>query len=160
MDEFLQSGPEIEKLRYLNEAVSYLRAKPETAAGNFIKYLSFLYDMDNTVSFDALSQMIQDKHIRTLDTLYQTMKGMVEYGDETRIQYGEKDEVCLITSHDSKGKEFPVVILYDGDRYGDDEGSRRLLYVALTRAKDQLFVLCDKPNPVLSELGVVNNNYL
>ncbi|MBQ7067135.1 MAG: ATP-dependent helicase [Lachnospiraceae bacterium] len=160
MDEFLQSGPEIEKLRYLNEAVSYLRAKPETAAGNFIKYLSFLYDMDNTVSSDALNQMIQDKHIRTLDTLYQTMKGMIEYGDETRIQYGEKDEVCLITSHDSKGKEFPVVILYDGDRYGDDEESRRLLYVALTRAKDQLFVLCDKPNPVLSELGVVNNNYL
>ncbi len=59
------------------------------------------------------------------------------------------DAVTLITMHNTKGLEFPVVIvtgLEQGlfprdDEDGEDlEEQRRLFYVALTRAKDRLFL--------------------
>jgi len=60
-----------------------------------------------------------------------------------------KDAVTLITMHNTKGLEFPIVIvtgLEQGlfprdDEEGDDlEEQRRLFYVALTRAKDSLYL--------------------
>ncbi|MDX9956882.1 MAG: ATP-dependent helicase [Spirochaetia bacterium] len=57
------------------------------------------------------------------------------------------DAVTLITMHNTKGLEFPVVIITgmeqglfprDDDANDDLEEQRRLFYVALTRAKDEL----------------------
>jgi DNA helicase-2/ATP-dependent DNA helicase PcrA len=63
----------------------------------------------------------------------------------------EEDRVVLLTMHAAKGLEFPVVfiagledgILPHSRSFDDPEGmeeERRLLYVALTRAEDQLFL--------------------
>ncbi|MDX9899108.1 MAG: ATP-dependent helicase [Spirochaetia bacterium] len=58
-----------------------------------------------------------------------------------------QDAVTLITMHNTKGLEFPVVIIAgmeqglfprDDDEGDDLEEQRRLFYVALTRAKDEL----------------------
>lgn len=60
------------------------------------------------------------------------------------------DSVTLMTMHGSKGLEFPVVLVngvrrgtvpleYKG-RQTDMEEERRLLYVAVTRAKDELIM--------------------
>ena len=60
---------------------------------------------------------------------------------------GSADAVTLITMHNTKGLEFPVVIVTgmeqgifprDDDEGDDLEEQRRLLYVAMTRAKDEL----------------------
>ena len=62
------------------------------------------------------------------------------------------DAVTLMTMHGSKGLEFPVVLLL-GVRKGmvplefkggetDLEEERRLLYVAMTRAKEELIMTC------------------
>lgn len=57
------------------------------------------------------------------------------------------DAVTLITMHNTKGLEFPVVVVTgmeqglfprDDERGDDLEEQRRLFYVALTRAKDEL----------------------
>ena len=60
-----------------------------------------------------------------------------------------------MTLHGAKGLEFPVVFLC-GMQEGmlplippkgicDEEEERRLLYVGMTRAKDQLYLLCPDP---------------
>lgn len=83
------------------------------------------------------------------------------------------DAVTFITIHGSKGLEWPVVFaigLNEGilphARSEDDEEERRLLYVAVTRARDELHLSCvDRavvggkvrqllPSPFLVEAGV------
>lgn len=86
------------------------------------------------------------------DTLLRFLNQMVRMSDDARIDYGaDEGKVQLFTAHDSKGKEFPVVIIADAEAYEDEEGSSeelRLLYVAMTRAKTRLVVIgkdMDKP---------------
>jgi DNA helicase-2/ATP-dependent DNA helicase PcrA len=83
------------------------------------------------------------------------------------------DAVTLITLHNTKGLEFPRVIITGlergifprSDKAGDDlEEERRLFYVGITRAKDELYLTaCSqrrlyghtermRPSPFLSEI--------
>lgn len=64
------------------------------------------------------------------------------------------EAVTLMTLHGSKGLEFPVVFLYGADQGmvplesekhpADKEEERRLFYVGLTRAKEELIITCGK----------------
>jgi DNA helicase-2/ATP-dependent DNA helicase PcrA len=104
--------------------------------------------------------------------------------------------VQILTAHKSKGKEFPVVFVVDlsqrrfplnykskkfhvpadlarGLRTGEDEKAlflqeeRRLLYVAMTRAEERLYLICSKwygsnkreskPSVFLTELSYTDN---
>jgi len=74
--------------------------------------------------------------------------------------YDEEEDVCiLMTIHSAKGLEFPHVFLsgmeeglfpsvrsMDSDE--DIEEERRLCYVAITRAKEQLYITCAKERTV------------
>ncbi|MDO4273842.1 MAG: UvrD-helicase domain-containing protein [Eubacteriales bacterium] len=73
------------------------------------------------------------------------------------------DAVHLMTLHGSKGLEFPVVILYgagegeiplENEKYpADTEEERRLFYVGMTRAKDELIITyAQEASPFLAEL--------
>ncbi len=90
------------------------------------------------------------------DTEHQdgTLTGFLEVvnllGDIDRWRRSE-DKVPLMTIHSAKGLEFPVVVILgveDGilpllnaeDPEADIEEERRLLYVGVTRARDQLFI--------------------
>lgn len=65
---------------------------------------------------------------------------------------GEKDAVCLVTMHASKGLEWPFVVIPDLNEgvvphkkavtKEEIEEERRMLYVAMTRAKEHLFLFC------------------
>jgi len=89
-------------------------------------------------------------------------------------EVGEEEENCikLMTSHSSKGLEFPVVIIAGANEgimpskqsiaAGDIEEERRIFYVACTRAKDTL-IITSRPeteeNPqsrFINELGGVS----
>ena len=70
---------------------------------------------------------------------------------------GEGVTVCTV--HAAKGLEFDHVVVTDGgwqraDQGDNQEATRRLLYVAMTRAKSTLSLLqrADAPNPYLPEL--------
>lgn len=72
--------------------------------------------------------------------------------------------VTLMTLHGSKGLEFPAVFLY-GVRKGtmplesqnhpaDQEEEKRLLYVGMTRAKEELILTCSREeSPFLAEIS-------
>jgi DNA helicase II / ATP-dependent DNA helicase PcrA len=68
--------------------------------------------------------------------------------EENEPPIQQDESITLKTIHDAKGLEFPIVfVLYLGDRefphssHPDIEEEKRLLYVALTRAKKQLYIL-------------------
>ena len=97
--------------------------------------------------------------------------------DAAEEEEGESDRVTLITLHNTKGLEFPRVIITglesgifprDGKSEDELEEERRLFYVGITRAKDELyFTNCGirrlygktnpmSPSPFLGELGENN----
>ena len=71
---------------------------------------------------------------------------MYRYMDDTRAGYDADDDfVNLLTAHDAKGKEFKFVIVMDFDEFNPDKTNNpdetiRLAFVALSRAKDTLFI--------------------
>lgn len=70
------------------------------------------------------------------------MTAMQDYSDTTRVDYTpDMNTLPLMTCHDSKGKEFPCVILYGTEDFSSTEDDNRVLYVAMTRAKNNLFLL-------------------
>lgn len=76
----------------------------------------------------------------------------------------EEDGVCLYTMHSSKGLEFDNVWIVGTEvttipspKTLDFEEERRLMYVAMTRAKDNLFlssILPDEPSPFVIDAGL------
>lgn len=112
-----------------------------------------------------------------------TKQGLIDFLDHINLDRtldaadensGETDRVTLITLHNTKGLEFPRVIITglesgifprDGKTEAELEEERRLFYVGITRAKDELyFTNCGirrlygktnpmSPSPFLSELG-------
>lgn len=79
------------------------------------------------------------------------MKDFKRFGKETEMKMDANYEgVALTTAHSSKGLEWPIVInmisaydkcqLHDARNVEAVEEERRLLFVSMTRAKEQLFV--------------------
>jgi ATP-dependent exoDNAse (exonuclease V) beta subunit len=56
----------------------------------------------------------------------------------------EKNGVKIITIHASKGLESKIVIFYNDIEVKENTDEARLIYVAMTRAKQKLFVILDK----------------
>ena len=121
---------------------------------------------------ELLGSMYEFVHSAEEPTLenYLSMVSLRTEADEVELGSGR---VSLMTVHTAKGLEFPVVIvagLADSifphfRSYGDDEAyeeERRLLHVAITRAKEEVFLLFSRtsfirdsylePSPFLSEL--------
>ncbi len=65
-----------------------------------------------------------------------------------------REPVILCTIHSAKGLEFPRVALCELGRAGDDaESARKLAYVGMTRATEELFVATDSGNLLASDLA-------
>ncbi len=97
----------------------------------------------NIVSYEEKSEM---------PNLSEFLEEMALYTDADK-QDEEEDTVLLMTMHAAKGLEFPVVFLCgmeDGlfpsfrieENDEDIEEERRLCYVAVTRAKQELYLTC------------------
>lgn len=108
----------------------------------FLQCVSYRIGMENCASVAAIKNMIEKQGLKTNNQLQEYMQFMVQFEDETRVEIDNKDSILLITSHESKGREFPIVIMFDNYKESSEE-LRRLFYVAMTRAKDGLYILHD-----------------
>lgn len=113
-DDTVESRTRIENIRdFISVALTFEEKSPQSNMEDFLASVSLLSDVDKTVDDDNL--------------------------------------ISLMTVHSAKGLEFPVVFLVgmeEGlfpisrsfDSYDDMEEERRLCYVALTRAKETLYI--------------------
>lgn len=92
------------------------------------------------------------------NTLQDFLEGMTLSSDIDNVD-DEEESVTLMTLHSAKGLEFPVVFLvgmeegiFPGYRSMGEpkelEEERRLCYVGITRAKEQLFLTCSKKRTI------------
>lgn len=119
-----------EKLQYgqLKEAVKFIAKE--------------VMNLDEHLVIDNLADMAEEKGIVKLESLYTVMGEMISFGSTERVGYDTAENaVNLLTAHDSKGKEFKVVIIYGMEDFDMSEEERRVLYVAMSRAKDTLFMI-------------------
>ena len=98
------------------------------------------------------SYIVDYEEKEAMPTLAGFLESMALYTDADQTTEDE-DAVLMMTMHSAKGLEFPVVFLAgmeDGlfpgfratEREEDMEEERRLCYVAVTRAKEELFLTC------------------
>ncbi|OXB94878.1 hypothetical protein B9L23_08425 [Parageobacillus galactosidasius] len=104
--------------------------------------------LDNLEEFLRLvSQYESENPDKTLEEFMQEMSLVSDYQEETKEQ---SNVVRLMTIHASKGLEFPVVFVvgcnenifpsWRSQAPEDIEEERRLAYVAITRAKERLYL--------------------
>ena len=98
------------------------------------------------------SYIVDYEEKNEMPTLGGFLENMALYTDADQTAEDE-DAVLMMTMHSAKGLEFPVVFLAgmeDGlfpgfratEREEDMEEERRLCYVAVTRAKEELYLTC------------------
>ena len=92
--------------------------------------------------------LIANKEISAYDKLCLILNNIALTSDKS---HKKENAVKLMTIHAAKGLEFPLVFIYGVEEnifplggencFGEDlEEERRLMYVAVTRAKDELFI--------------------
>ncbi len=124
----------LEKSEYLKELKVSNNPEDESRVQNVYEFVSYVKEYENKNPESELSEMLNE--ISLLSDIDQSK---------------EEDKVVLMTVHSSKGLEFRnvfVVGLEEGlfpsrmsmEDEKDVEEERRLFYVALTRARDRLFL--------------------
>ncbi len=111
---------------------------------SLVANLTELFECSGSEAEKAMVDLLDERCIESKKELAEHFEFMSLTGDDARVELEPSNSVTLITSHESKGKEWPVVILQNGEKYDSDENGRRLIYVASTRAKDALFICHDK----------------
>jgi superfamily I DNA/RNA helicase len=114
----------------------------------FYKLITPIIDKDEIAK--SFVENLQEITFDNFDIFLEHLYKINLYNDDTSI---EKDEnkynaITLTTAHSSKGKEWSVVITtlnsFKYDEIQDDlnllEEERRLLFVDITRAKDELYI--------------------
>lgn len=117
--------------------------------------INFFINMINTIAFDdeiteAFIKNLNVEQFHTFNELLNHLYKYKLYNDNTAIEKTDRkyEGVALTTGHSSKGKEWSVVIdsinkyKYEDIQSDIDllEEERRLLFVSITRAKDELYI--------------------
>lgn len=127
-------------LRILSNVFSLL--SEDISSSSLLSCVEYHVGLEDTISSEAVENLVEKNKLQTPPKLKEYMEYMLEFEDETRVELGPVDSVLLVTSHESKGMEFSVVLMFN-DYSENSEEMRRLFYVAMTRAKDRLYILHD-----------------
>ncbi len=157
----LPSAPKIMRLRSLHLLIKDIKernATPYDALIRFMESINYLKKLKTgSKQVEAEDRIENVKELlriaRPYDTISEFLQRISLYTDVDRLKESDsREKVILMTAHNAKGLEFKRVILIgltDGcfphrdALYDEDEmeEERRLFYVALTRAKEEVFLL-------------------
>lgn len=119
--------------------------------------IAFFFDLckdanEDYVGHDFLEELKSKsfKYFRAL-TSYCTKYKSYDIKEPHPTSREEAEAVTLITVHSAKGLEWPTVLL-SIKKFRNDEEERRLLYVAVTRAKERLLITHTKKQEILTDL--------
>lgn len=113
----------------------------------FLRCAEALDDDRDTIYKGFLQEVKDYEPSGFMDLVYYIIKNETYNIKKEALQEGEYNAVTLTTAHSSKGKEWPVVYAdisnfdqTDLNNSEEIEERRRLLFVAITRAKDELYI--------------------
>lgn len=123
-----------------------------------LDYAQFLKTLTMRTGRSVDDMLVAVDSLRDTAAEFSTTAGLLDHVDKVIENHrGSKsknpDKVKLMTIHRSKGLEFPVVFLAGvvadvlPHASSEIEEERRLLYVGMTRAEEQLFILQDLTKP-------------
>ena len=144
----------------------------------FIDTITPLAQSDKSVN--RLIEVIKENKFDNVSALVKFLNDLITYKSDLFV---EKDDcrykaVTLTTAHSSKGREFKMVFLsttnfkagnpsfntslntYDFINTPEIEEERRLFYVGVTRAMDELIIFGNKNRVFFSQLDKILNDYL
>ena len=146
---------DLKMMRNMNPygAIHYIR--------HVIGYEQYLrdYALDHRLKVEELLEVLEEiqESAKEYETLEQWQKHIEEYGQNLEKQQRERenqDGVIICTMHSSKGLEFPIVFIPDANEgitpyqkamlKEEIEEERRLFYVAMTRARELLYIFSIK----------------
>lgn len=146
---------EDETMKKLSAHIAWCLAKVNQAKDP----MSFIESLKHLCNWSNAPEVLMDKltlnQINSFEDCIALLDGFLEFEDTTKVIPTRTDSILLITAHESKGAEYPVVILLN-DFKEDTPETRRAFYVALTRAKERVYVIeDDKSIPFLQGLADV-----
>ncbi len=142
-----------ERTKYLTEystfAAAFRDSSPEEKLEAFKELVNRIPGTKNDEVFASFIEVLGMNH--TWSAICSYLYAFDVYGDSNSVSKKEKYAgVTLTTAHSSKGLEWPVVFasiskfdkesLHAPDSLPKVEEERRLLFVTITRAKDELYV--------------------
>jgi DNA helicase-2/ATP-dependent DNA helicase PcrA len=136
----------------------------EVGLGLFYKDQSRLSVELDEASDEILFEVIATvaKNFDRLDSFYQHIHQSIQSDTPpTADEQSNRNEVFLTTIHKTKGNEYPNVVYFNLSQdsrltaESDIEEERRVAYVGVTRARDNIFItaLKDKPSVFLREVA-------
>jgi len=140
----------------------YITSKDGFELGSLVELRDFLRFWEKS-NFDEAMQTLEDKYIHSKNypLVYEVINRFYdEYADEIEkspnhfqavfgdflgeIEFDEFEQshvrVTVSTMHKAKGKEFDAVFVCTEDNFIKNPYDARLLYVAMTRAKEKLYI--------------------
>ena len=119
----------------------------------YLKVLESSYSVEDRARIDNINEFIsaasEYEENNSEDTIYDYLENLSLISDLEKTE-DKYDSIMLMTMHAAKGLEFPVVFvvgmdegLFPGKRSIDEgnvEEERRLFYVAITRAREKLYL--------------------
>lgn len=119
--------------------IKYCSHAPDKA---LIKIAEILFDGRIPYAVDDIVKIIYEGRIKTFHELFICMGQMIAYSDDKKAEWFIRpDMLNLLTAHESKGLEFPVVIILNCEEFIRDDDERKLFYVAMTRAQKELVMV-------------------
>lgn len=137
----------ITKILYV---LSFAKSLLGRSASTYVDCLATTLGMEDSLSYEHLARLAAFKD---LPSFMEILQYMVDFSDDTRLETMHDNAALFMTNHDAKGKEFPVVIMMDDFRMEGEEDVR-LYYVAMTRAKEQLYVIKEPGKETLLQAAV------
>lgn len=157
----------LERLDKLEYDLSLIGRTNPFAAINYIRrgigYDEYLeeYAIQRRIKLEELTEVLDElqENAREFNTYAEWFAHIEQYKEELKKQVMEsknkdKDSLTIATMHGSKGLEYEVVFIIDANEGitphkkavldSDIEEERRLFYVAMTRAKESLYIFSVK----------------